>query len=49
MQYLSSYECPNCGHEWQETWECACNDQCPECGTKDIEPYEYDEVKENEN
>lgn len=30
------YRCPTCAHEWQEQWSCACDSECPECGTKDI-------------
>lgn len=30
------YRCPNCGHEWTEQWSCACDSECPECGTTDI-------------
>lgn len=36
----SFYEC-ECGERWESQWSCACNDQCGECGTKDIEPYEW--------
>jgi hypothetical protein len=31
-----SYCCPDCGHEWQEQWSCACDSQCPACGMKNI-------------
>lgn len=37
------YQCPSCGHRWQDEWECACNDECPGCGQGDIEPYESEE------
>ena len=39
------YCCPNCGHEWQEQWSCACDSQCPECGLKNIEALSWDELK----
>jgi hypothetical protein len=29
----------HCKHEWNDQWSCMCNDECPECGTGDIEPY----------
>jgi hypothetical protein len=32
----NSYACP-CGHAWQDTWTCACNDRCPSCN-REIEP-----------
>lgn len=42
VEYLNFYKCPEpaCKEEWESTWSCACNDQCPKCGMKDIEPYE---------
>lgn len=30
------YRCPDCDHEWQEQWSCACDSQCPNCGLKNI-------------
>lgn len=36
---FNQYTCPVCAMEWSSFWSCACNDQCPECGNKDIEPY----------
>ena len=39
-RFVNHYRCPECGEEWQDTWSCACNDQCPGCGLKDVEPYE---------
>lgn len=26
------YECPACGNTWIMEWECACDDECSECG-----------------
>lgn len=28
----------HCGVQWQEDWDCACNDECPVC-KHEIEPY----------
>jgi hypothetical protein len=44
QQYISYYRCPNDGTEWVDVWSCCCNDMCPKCGTKDIEPYKSEEV-----
>jgi DNA-directed RNA polymerase subunit RPC12/RpoP len=30
------YRCPDCDHEWQEQWSCACDSQCPNCGLKNV-------------
>jgi hypothetical protein len=33
----------HCGELWEDTWSCACNDECPVCG-KEIEPYKSTDV-----
>jgi hypothetical protein len=44
QQYVNYYRCPFDGTEWVDIWSCCCNDMCPKCGTKDIEPYKSEEV-----
>ena len=46
-QFLNKYR--HCGTEWEDVWSCGCNDECPVCGTKDIEPYESTDITEKEN
>jgi len=38
VRYLNQYRCPYCQTEWEDGWDCACNDRCPDCN-KEIEPY----------
>ncbi|MCK9608855.1 MAG: hypothetical protein M0R33_20640 [Methylomonas sp.] len=38
-RYLNEYRCPYCQTEWEDVWDCGCNDRCPDCN-KEIEPYE---------
>ena len=38
-RYLNHYRCPYCQTEWEDVWDCGCNDRCPDCN-KEIEPYE---------
>ena len=45
MRFLNYYV--HCGTEWTDEWDCMCNDQCPECHTKDIEPYQSQEIKDD--
>lgn len=40
--YINHYRCP-CGSEWEDEWDCMCNDRCPNCN-KEIEPYESEET-----
>ena len=44
MKFCNFYRCPRCGCEWQDEWDCTCNDECPECGIKDIEPYKSEDL-----
>jgi len=41
--YRKYYHCPDCGYEWEDEWDCVCNDRCPECNSE-IEPYDYEEI-----
>jgi hypothetical protein len=43
-QYINYYRCPFDGTEWADVWSCCCNDMCPKCETKDIEPYKSKDV-----
>jgi hypothetical protein len=40
--YNKFYRCPS-GHEWQDEWNCLCDDRCPVCNTS-CEPYDYEEI-----
>ena len=39
------YRCP-CGTEWQDEWDCLCNDRCPTCDTE-CEPYDHAKIDLN--
>lgn len=40
------YRCPECGTEWQDEWECLCDDRCPTCDTSSA-PYDHAEIDLN--
>jgi predicted nucleic acid-binding Zn-ribbon protein len=42
--FINHYRCPRCGERWSDRWTAQCNDQCPNCGLKDIEPYASDDA-----
>jgi len=46
IRFRMTYE--HCGVEWQDNWSCACNSECPECGTKDIEPIKVTDLDDEE-
>jgi hypothetical protein len=45
-KFVNYYRCPFDGTEWTDVWDCCCNDMCPLCERKDIEPYESLELTE---
>jgi hypothetical protein len=42
------YVCPNCGHEWEEQWSSACDSECPECDTDNIEATSWEDAEVDE-
>lgn len=43
MNFLNHYHCGHCDADWDDVWDCMCNDRCPECNAE-IEPYESEEL-----
>jgi len=43
-QYINYYECPRCKHKWVDVWAAICEDDCPECGLRHIEPYKSEDI-----
>ena len=41
--YLNHYKCAECGTEWDDEWDCMCNDRCPVCRAE-TEPYASEEL-----
>lgn len=42
--FLNSYKCV-CGTEWEDEWDCACDDRCPSCNTA-MTPFHSEEIDE---
>lgn len=42
------YKCPNCGEEWDEELETACDGECGECDTENITPVRHEEIDDDE-
>ena len=42
-KFHNFYRCSECGTEWEDEWECACNDRCPNCNAE-IEPYKSENI-----
>jgi hypothetical protein len=45
MRYNNHYHCEDCGIEWDDQWDCKCDDECPECNTS-ISPEHSEELDE---
>jgi hypothetical protein len=37
---VNLYLCPICKHEWRDAWIAVDSDDCPNCGAKNVEPYD---------
>ncbi len=42
-RYLNRYKCERCSEEWEDQWDCMCNDRCPVCNAE-IEPFESEDL-----
>jgi hypothetical protein len=42
-EFRNFYRCPDCHAEWDDIWSCTGDDEGPECGARDISPYESDD------
>lgn len=36
--FILHYECPDCGHTWEDEWDSAVDSDCPHCKSRDISP-----------
>ena len=41
--FLNHYRCPSCRVDWEDEWDCQCNDRCPSCN-HEIEPYRSEAI-----
>ena len=44
--YRNFYHCTDCGTSWEDEWSCCCDDECPECGSRNWSPYESEDLTE---
>jgi len=43
-RWRNYYRCPACSTEWEDTWSCQVDDDCPDCGHRHISPYDSDDI-----
>jgi hypothetical protein len=41
--FANHYVCEDCGCHWTDEWSCACDDECPECGS-DMSPVDSNDL-----
>lgn len=44
--YRNHYHCGDCGTDWADEWSCCCDDECPECGSRNWSPVESEDLTE---
>jgi len=42
--FMNHYACPACATRWSDCWTAQCNDRCPSCGLREIEPFASDDA-----
>ena len=43
-EFLNEYTCPQCGCDWEDRWDAMCDDMCPDCGLRAVQPHHSKEV-----
>lgn len=41
--FINHYECPRCACTWSDAWSCQSDDECPDCGMRDISPFDSED------
>ncbi|MDE2380417.1 hypothetical protein [Bradyrhizobium sp.] len=44
--FINHYECDRCDRRWTDEWSCACDDECPHCGFRDMTPFDSEDLTE---
>lgn len=43
--FINHYHCSDCNEDWDDEWECTCDDKCPKCN-KAYQPYKSENITE---
>ena len=44
MWFRNFYHCKDCDTSWEDEWSCCCDDECPNCGSRNWSPYESEDL-----
>lgn len=42
--YRNHYHCGDCSTDWKDEWSCCCDDECPNCGSRNWSPTSSDDL-----
>jgi hypothetical protein len=42
--FINHYHCTDCGTKWSDEWSCCCDDECPNCGSRNWSPVDSDDL-----
>lgn len=46
IRFRNFYVCPQCKHEWDDDWSAMCDDDCPRCGLRHIQPIRSEDIED---
>ena len=41
--FINHYHCTDCDTKWSDEWSCCCDDECPNCGSRNWSPIDSDD------
>lgn len=44
--YRNHYHCGDCSTDWEDEWSCCCDDECPNCGSRNWSPVASEDLTE---
>jgi DNA-directed RNA polymerase subunit RPC12/RpoP len=44
--FLNFYKCARCRRRWTDEWSCTCDDECTDCGERDMSPFKSEDLTE---
>jgi hypothetical protein len=44
--FLNFYKCVRCRRIWTDQWSCMCDDECSDCGARDMSPFRSEDLTE---
>ena len=42
--FRNHYRCDRCHYEWSDEWSATCDDECPDCGARNMQATDSDDL-----